>query len=270
MKRIAHILFIISLAVFVLSDTRQRAYGLPVAAGEIRFQQSAYNVAEDAGMVTLTLERVNGSDGSATLSVDTFDGSAIAGQDYPATAESVTFGNGETQKTVSIPIIDNGTFEPSETFEARVSLITGSVTIGQPSSTTITILDNDTSPPGIMHFSSSTYAQLENAEMITITVQRSGGTNDQVQVSYQTFNAGADAGSDYMSALGTLTFPNGTTQQTFSVTLLDDPGAEGSENFTIQLYNVVGVASLGTPFTSTVTIIDNETAQFVYLPILQR
>ena len=60
------------------------------------------------------------------------------------------------------------------------------------------------------------------------------------------------------------------TEQTFTVTLLDDPGAEGFETFFIELHNVVGVATLGQPSTTTVTILDDETARFVYLPIVQR
>ena len=73
-----------------------------------------------------------------------------------------------------------------------------------------------------------------------------------------------------LMAIVPLTFPDGAAEQTFTVTLLDDPGAEGSETFTITLNNVVGVATLGEPSTTTVTILDNETASFVYLPLVQR
>jgi hypothetical protein len=83
-------------------------------------------------------------------------------------------------------------------------------------------------------------------------------------------NGTAVSGSDYMSALGTLTFPDGETEQTFTIMLLDDPGDEGSETFTIQLSNVVGVATLGEPSTAIVTIIDDETADFLYLPLVIR
>jgi hypothetical protein len=36
--------------------------------------------------VDLVVERINGSAGQVIVSVDTFDPTAIAGQDYPATA----------------------------------------------------------------------------------------------------------------------------------------------------------------------------------------
>jgi hypothetical protein len=273
MKNVMLLLSTILLAALVLADTSQQVHGRTPAVPDtalMRFQQDSYSVAEDAGAVEIVVERTNDSTGEVTVGVDTFDGTATAGQDYPATAEIVTFADGETEKTVSIPIFDNNTAEPDETFEASLSVMAGAASVVEPSTTTITILDDDTTPPGVLHFSANAYAALEDSGVVTITVQRSGGTSDEVQVSYETFDETAASGSDYMSALGTLTFADGETEQTFTVTLLDDPGAEGSETFTIDLVNVVGVATLGQPSTTTVTIVDNETASFVYLPAVLR
>ena len=273
MKNLSLLFLTVLVAALVLTDTAQRVHGRTSAAasaGEFRFQQDSYSVAENAGAVEIVVERINSSNGEVTVSADTFDGTATAGQDYPATAEVLTFAGGETEKTISIPIFDNNTAEPDETFLVTLTIIAGSGSVGEPGTTTITILDDDTTPPGVLHFSSPAYAALENSGALTITVQRSGGTSDEVQVSYETFDGTAESGSDYMPALGTLTFPDGETEQTFTVTLLDDPGAEGFETFSIELYNVVGVATLGQPSTATGTILDDETATFVYLPVVQR
>lgn len=275
MKNLVNPFFVVLLLIiFNLAGEQQLVHGrhasVPNLSGEIRFQQSSTSVAENAGVVELVIERINGSDGDVLVSADTFDGTAVAGQDYPATAESVTFGDGENEKTIAIPIIDNNTAEPDETFTVTLTIISGAATITEPSSITVTILDDDTAPPALLHFSAASYAVLENAEFVTITVNRSGGTSDEVQVSYETMNGSATAGSDYMPALGTLTFPAGETERSFTVTLLDDPGAEGSETFTISLNNVVGVASLAEPSSTLVTILDDETASFIYLPAIQR
>lgn len=273
MKNVMLSLLSILLAALVLVGTLQQVSGRTLAAPStdlMRFQQDSYDVAENAGAVEIVVERTNGSDGEVTVGVDTFDGTATAGQDYPATAEIVTFADGETEKTISIPIFDNNTAEPDETFLAKLSVIAGAASVIDPSTTTITILDDDTTSPGVLHFSAGAYAALEDSGAVTITVQRSGGTSDEVRVSYETFNETAESGSDYMPALGTLIFPDGETEQTFTVSLLDDAGTEGSETFTIELHNVVGVASLGQPFTTTVTIVDNEAAHFVYLPAVIR
>lgn len=70
--------------------------------------------------------------------------------------------------------------------------------------------------------------------------------------------------------MGTLTFADGDTEQTFTVALRDDLGAEGSETFTIVLHDVVGVATLGEPSMTTVTVLDDETAMRVLLPAVLR
>lgn len=273
MRNFMLLLFTILLVALLLTVPSQQAHGRAAHvpnAGQFRFQQESQSVAESAGAVEIGVERIDGSDGEVTIGVDTFDGTATAGEDYPATAEVVTFADGETEKTISIPIFDNNTAEPDETFLARLNLIAGTGSIIEPSETTIAILDDDTTPPGVLHLSAEKYAALESSGTIIITVQRSEGTSDEVRVSYETFDGTAESGSDYMPALGTLTFPDGETEQTFTVTLLDDPGAEGSETFTIELQNVVGVATLGEPSTTTVTIVDDETAHRVRLPAVLR
>ncbi len=57
--------------------------------------------------------------------------------------------------------------------------------------------------------------------------------------------------------IGTLQFAAGETSKSFSIPIVDDSYAEGNETFTVSLNKVSG-ASLGTPFTTTVTITDNE------------
>ena len=274
MKNDVLVLLTFLLALLVSVKPSQQVYGrtpnAPTAPGQVQFQQANISIAESGGTVDLVVERTGGSDGEILASAATFDGTATAGEDYQATAETLTFADGETEKTVSIPIFDNNTAEPDETFLVSLSILSGPGTVGDPSTATVTILNDDTTPPGILQFSAAQYAVLENAVTATFTVQRTGGTSDEVQVSYATMDDTAVSGFDYMSAVGTLTFPDGAAEQTFTVTLLDDPGAEGSETFTIKLNNVVGVATLGEPSTTTVTILDNETASFIYLPLIQR
>jgi hypothetical protein len=62
---------------------------------------------------------------------------------------------------------------------------------------------------------------------------------------------------DYLATLGTLTFSPGETFKTISIPITDDAFVEGSENFNFTLTNSVG-AALGSPFTSQITINDND------------
>jgi hypothetical protein len=69
----------------------------------------------------------------------------------------------------------------------------------------------------------------------------------------------ATAGSDYTSTSGTLSWPNGdTSSKTFSVPILDDSTYEGNETVILTLTNPTGGATLGSPGTEVLTIIDND------------
>ena len=70
----------------------------------------------------------------------------------------------------------------------------------------------------------------------------------------------ATAGADYeFSFTGTLTFLDGETSRSFTVSINDDSDYEGDEDFNVALSNPTGGASLGSRDTATVSIIDDET-----------
>src|SRR6266404_1748868 len=62
---------------------------------------------------------------------------------------------------------------------------------------------------------------------------------------------------DYENTQGTMNFAAGETSKSFSVAIVDDSYAEGTETFTIGLNSPSG-ATLGAQSTATVTIIDND------------
>ena len=70
--------------------------------------------------VTLSRAYTNAAH-SVTVDYATSDGTATAGEDYTATSGTLTFAAGETEKTVSVPILDDAIDEGSETFTLRLS-----------------------------------------------------------------------------------------------------------------------------------------------------
>ena len=113
--------------------------------------------------------------------------------------------------------------------------------------------------PGTLALNASAYSVNENGGSVTITVNRTSGSSGSVSVNYATANGTATAGSDYTAKSGTITFAAGVISQTVSVPILDDAVYEGNETFTITLSNATGGATIGTPASGTVTIVDNET-----------
>ncbi len=80
-----------------------------------------------------------------------------------------------------------------------------------------------------------------------------------VQANYATSDGSAQAGSDYAASSGTLTIPAGALTTTFTIPLLDDAVAEPTETILVNLSQPAG-ATLDTPATATVSIIDTDVA----------
>ena len=118
----------------------------------------------------------------------------------------VSFGSGETGKTISVTLCDDATVEGSENFTVTLTGATNNGTIGSNATATVTIADNDTvSTPGIIVFSMANYTVGEAAGTATITVNRTGGDDGKISANYSTSNGtatGGVPGSCWVSALG--------------------------------------------------------------------
>jgi hypothetical protein len=119
--------------------------------------------------------------------------------------------------------------------------------------------------PGTLALSSSTYSVGEGDGTVTITVTRTGGTDGAVSVNYAMTDGSATggaacgvAGIDYVNTGGTVNFANGQSSQTFTIEICEDGIFEGNETFIVTLSNPTGGATIGTPSSATVTIIDND------------
>lgn len=123
--------------------------GMPPPGGDgvgaMRFTQPSYQINENTGALTVMVERINGSTGTVSVSYATAPGTAAAPQDYTATSGTLSFGEGVTTQSLTIPIVDDSIDEPSERFSVVLSNPTGGATFGTPSVASIEILDND--PP---------------------------------------------------------------------------------------------------------------------------
>jgi len=112
---------------------------------------------------------------------------------------------------------------------------------------------------GSLQFSSPTYSVLENGGSVTITVTRTGGSAGQVGVSYATSGGTATPGVDYFPTSGTITWADGDmSPKTFTIPIIDDGVYEGNETVNLSLNNPTGGATLGSPSTAVLTIVDDE------------
>ena len=93
---------------------------------------------------------------------------------------------------------------------------------------------------------------------MTITVTRSGGASGPASVNYLTASSSAIAGNDFVTKSGTLLWSsNDAASKSFTVPIINDTTREGAETFQIRLSGAI-TATLGSPATATVTIVDND------------
>lgn len=115
-------------------------------AGSFALSASATSVSEAAGSVTLTVTRSGGSEGTAVVRVYTVAGTAIAGTDFTALDQELTFADGETEKTLILQILDDS---DDESGNASFDVVLEGAGVEVTTSTvTITLTDNDNASSG--------------------------------------------------------------------------------------------------------------------------
>lgn len=113
----------------------------------VQFGNANYSVSEEAGIATITVNRLGDTSGTATVNFATSDGTAKQSRDYTLTSGTLTFAAGETSKSFPILVTDNAYVDGNRTVSIALSNPTGGVSLANPITALLTILDNDTLPP---------------------------------------------------------------------------------------------------------------------------
>ena len=226
--------------------------------GSFELDAASYSVDEGAGKVDVVIKRVGGSSGAATVQIRTTSQTATFNDDYASFSwTTLSFADGETQKVKSIGIVDDLVVEEDETFQVVLANPTGGATLGATTSTTVTIVDNDSH--GSFEFGAPSYSVDEGAGKVDVVIKRVGGSSGAATVRIRTSSQTATYDADYASfSWTTLNFADGETQKVKSIGIVDDSVVEEDETFLVTLANPTGGAGLGAIISSTVTIVDND------------
>jgi FG-GAP-like repeat/Calx-beta domain/Carboxypeptidase regulatory-like domain len=119
-----------------------------------------------------------------------------------------------------------------------------------------------------VQLSLASYSVNEGDPRVDITVSRTGDTSSSASAKFTTndaaglqncnvFNGIASPRCDFIVQNGTVSFAAGEASKSFSIALINDAYAEGTENFTVTLSNPVG-GSMGAQTNATVMIMDND------------
>ena len=200
----------------------------------------------EGGEAVFTVRLSDTSSETVTVRYATVDDTAVAGSDYTRTTGTLRFDPNERTDTIRVPILQDSTAEPSESFtvelsnpnRATVSDGTGAVTI-------------EADPMPELRISDAAPVAEGNDAVFTVTLHPQ--SSQVVTVEYTTEDGTADAGDDYTTIAETLTFSPGQTTKIIRVPVLVDSTQESSETFTVELSTPMGTTLADSTGLGTIT-----------------
>ncbi len=215
--------------------------------------------AAEAGADTGTFRISRSGSTNAPLSVRyQMLGTASSHSDYLPHGNSVTLPAGQRFTDVVVTPVDDATDESDETV-TLVLLSARGGRIGDPSSATVTMADNDNSDnlPILRVVADDPVAAEPGSDTGQFTISRDRGTNAPFAVAF-TVGGTATSGADYNSLGTSVTIPAGAWSVPLSLVPSDDTTYEGNE--TVVLTLTIQGANRVSPQASAaaVTLMDNE------------
>ena len=240
-----------------------------VPAVTVTYGALSYTASEGgtAVVVTVQLSAAPQRDVEIPL-IATATGGATAqgdsGEDYTGIPSSLTFAAAETEKTFTVTATDDSIDDDDEgvTLSFGAALPDG-VTRGSPATATVSLLDND-APSVTVAFDAASYEAVEGGTAVVVTVQLSAAPEREVVIPLtSTATGGATAqgesGEDYTGIPASVTFAVDETEQTFTITALDDSIDDDGEGVTLGFdVSLLEGVTPGSAATATVSLTDND------------
>lgn len=204
--------------------------------GVLQFSAATYGVNENAGTASIDVTRTSGSGGTVTVHYTITNGTASSADYTGATSGTLTFTNGVTTQTISIPIVSDSLDEVDETLNLALDTPTGGAVLGAQTTAVLTITDDDATPSLSINDVTVTEGASGTVDA-TFTVTLSAASGQTVTVAYATADGTATiADGDYLAIPSTtLTFLPGETTKSVTVKVNGDLFFETNEDFFVNL-----------------------------------
>jgi parallel beta-helix repeat protein len=200
------------------------------------------SVAETAGGFVVTVARVGGDAGIATIHYATSTATdagfyhATSGLDYGAMSGTLTFADGETSKSFTVPIFDDKLYENSEIFDITLSNPTGgAILLAVLATHKVFILDDE--PKSALSIARDTFVTEGNSGTtyahVPVTITPPAGFT--VTVTFMPTYGTATPGEDYQAFGGSITFQPGEKTKAVDLPVFGDTKYELDETFGITL-----------------------------------
>ncbi len=157
----------------------------------------AFSVNEGAGTVNVTVSRIGGSSGAASVVYATQANTATTGSDYRDVSGTLFFADGETSKSVAITILEDGIVEGTENCSFRLVSSTGAGLLA-PRTANVNINDNDSNLPSFNSFTSASTLKLNgNAIVANNNLRLTAATAQQRGSAYFTTPVSVDSNTSF-------------------------------------------------------------------------
>jgi len=192
----------------------------------VGFVNQKYITLECAGELNIPLKISCRVDAKVEVRYYTIDGLALAGKRYTKTEGTFIFQPGETEKLITIPIIDNEVWEEQEDFSICLENLTKD---GEPCadsfgkigygfrSTRVVILNDD--EPGTLCFFVDEVKASAESESIQVGISRVNGSTGRITCHYATQDDTAIQGANYNPVEGDLVFEEGVCKASIEITI---------------------------------------------------
>lgn len=219
--------------------------------------------ATDALAINMGIDSFNHSGGTIDVVITGGD----YGTDYETSSGSANFTLDVAQQslvsTFSIIPIDNDIIEPNTILTITLSAVSGALELGENTTLSFTILDNDDPLIAMVGFESETGQTEENSSNpLMINIPFNQATTDGGTI---TVSSSGDAiyGTDYTvngqnSENFNVTVPAGATSASFEIQAIDNSDFEANKTVSFSLDDTSGGLSLGVDTQTTITIINDD------------
>lgn len=177
-----------------------------------------------------------------------------AGVDYTLASGNLTFGPGETVRSINVTLVNDESAESNETLNVTLSAPVNA-TLGPNATHVFRFLDDD---PPLVSFEAASNNVSEAIGNASVVLLLSRPSNATVTVAYNVTGGSAlGNGTDYALSNGTATFGPGSNRAYVNFTVVDDALDESDETLLLALSAPVN-AWLATPLDHTLTLRDND------------
>ena len=239
----------------------------------VSFGSAAYTVAESddsdttgvtENTVEVTVTLSADPERTVVIPIEKINQGGATTADYSGVPQSVTFGSGDTEKTVVFTAAHDTVDDDGESVKLSFGTLPDGVSAGTPPTSAVSITDDDV-PSVTLSFGAASYTVAEGSSR-TVTVTLDADPERTLTIPIEAANEGGASDSDYTGVPVNVTFEAGDTSQTFDISATEDNLAEAGEKVKLSFGTLPAEATAGDPAVATVSLLDRTQGQDLPTP----